>query len=168
MADRRARPCGTSRSKVRITAQAFSPDDKTILVTSNEKGGFDNVALLDVASQNLRWVTDLKWEAEAADFSPDGKWLTYSVNEDGRADAYLAPLSGGAGRKLPIPIGLNTFIGRPAAFSPSCVGHASILVPRGAKSLDLFGIVPNDENEAARRLQSNATDPVRPKRKHVM
>jgi dipeptidyl aminopeptidase/acylaminoacyl peptidase len=109
----------TPNSKVRITAGSLSPDDKTLLVTSNEKGGFDNVALLDVASQKLKWVTDLKWEAAAGDFSPDGKWLTYSVNEDGRDDAYIASVSGGPARKLAMPVGVNTFIGRPATFSPS-------------------------------------------------
>ena len=108
----------TPNSKVRITAQALSPDDKTLLVTSNEKGGVDNVALLDVASQKLKWITDLKWDAEAAAFSPDGKWLTYSVNEDGRADAYVASVSGGPARKLAMPSGLNTFIGSPSTFSP--------------------------------------------------
>jgi dipeptidyl aminopeptidase/acylaminoacyl peptidase len=108
----------TPNSKVRISANAISPDDKTLLVTSNEKGGFDNVALLDIASQKLSWVTDLKWEAEAGDFSPDGKWLTYSVNEDGRDDAYLAPVAGGPARKLAMPGGINTFIGRPTTFSP--------------------------------------------------
>ncbi len=108
----------TPNSKVRITANSISPDDKTLLVTSNQKGGYDNVALLDIASRNLKWVTDLKWEADAGDFSPDGKWLTYSVNEDGRDDAYIASVSSGPGRKLAMPTGVNTFIGRPSAYSP--------------------------------------------------
>src|SRR5436309_4381974 len=108
----------TPNSKVRITANSISPDDKTLLVTSNEKGGYDNVALLDIPSKNLKWVTDLKWEADAGDFSPDGKWLTYSVNEDGRDDSYLASVAGGPARKLAMPVGVNTFIGRPSTFSP--------------------------------------------------
>ena len=108
----------TPNSKVRITANSISPDDKTLLVTSNEKGGYDNVALLEIPSKNLKWVTDLKWEADAGDFSPDGKWLTYSVNEDGRDDSYIASVAGGPARKLAMPVGVNTFIGRPSTFSP--------------------------------------------------
>ncbi|HMC22799.1 MAG TPA: S9 family peptidase, partial [Thermoanaerobaculia bacterium] len=108
----------TPNSKVRITANSISPDDKTLLVTSNEKGGYDNIALLDIPSKNLKWVTDLKWEADAGDFSPDGKWLTYSVNEDGRDDSYIASVAGGPARKLAMPVGVNTFIGRPSTFSP--------------------------------------------------
>ncbi len=34
-----------------------SPDGHTILLASNEKGGFSNVALLNVASKKLTWVT---------------------------------------------------------------------------------------------------------------
>jgi len=60
----------------------------------------------------------VKWQADASDFSPDGKWVTYSINEDGRADAYIAPASGGTARKLSMPPGLTTVTGRPSAFTP--------------------------------------------------
>ena len=108
----------TPESKVRITASALAPDDKRILVTSNEKGGYDNVALLEIASKKLTWITDLKWEADGGHFSPDGKWMTYSVNEDGRDDTYIANAAGGAPRKLAMPPGVTTSTGRPNAFSP--------------------------------------------------
>ncbi|MDQ6799228.1 MAG: S9 family peptidase [Acidobacteriota bacterium] len=108
----------TPDSKVLISASSLSPDDKTLMVTSNEKGGHDNVGLLDVASKRLRWVTDLQWEAGAGDFSPDGKWLTYSVNEDGRDDTYIASVAGGTPRKLAMPPGVTTVTGNPTAFSP--------------------------------------------------
>jgi dipeptidyl aminopeptidase/acylaminoacyl peptidase len=108
----------TPDSKVRITASSLAPDDKRILVTSNEKGGYDNVALLDIASKKLTWITDLKWEADGGDFSPDGKWMTYFVNEDGRDDTYIANATGGAPRKLAMPPGVTTSTGRPNAFSP--------------------------------------------------
>src|SRR5215813_12292291 len=51
---------------------SVSPDGRTLLITSNEKGGYDNVALLDVATRKRTWVTNLKWEARAGDFAPDG------------------------------------------------------------------------------------------------
>ena len=108
----------TPNSKVRISASAVSPDGKTLLVTSNEKGGYENVALFDVASKTITWVTDLKWEASSEDFSPDGKWITYSINEDGRQQTYLAPLGGGAPKQLAVPAGLNSGTGNPSAFSP--------------------------------------------------
>ena len=47
------------------TISSLSPDGKTLLITSNEKGGYDNVALVDVASKQRTWVTDVKWEASS-------------------------------------------------------------------------------------------------------
>src|SRR5581483_11680556 len=108
----------TPNSRAAISGYDLSPDGRTLLVSSNEKGGFDNVATLDIASKTLTWITDLKWEAGADGFSPDGKWLTYSVNEDGRLDAYIAPVAGGAPRQLAIPSGVNFLTGRPSPFSP--------------------------------------------------
>jgi len=58
----------------------------TLLITSNQKNGYQNVALLDVTTKKLTWVTDTKWDADSGDFSPDGKSLTYLINADGRTD----------------------------------------------------------------------------------
>src|SRR5262249_33287560 len=108
----------TPNTKAANQASSLSPDGKTVLLASNEKGGHNNVALLDVATKTLTWITDLKWEASSEDFSPDGKWITYSVNEDGRQQVYLAPVAGGAPRQLAVPAGLNSGTGSPSAFSP--------------------------------------------------
>ena len=104
---------GQSRSFV----SSVSPDGKTLLVTSDRPGGYPNVALLDVATKKTNWVTDIQWEAEAGDFSPDGKSFTYIVNEDGRSDAYLADTGTRKGAKLNLPEGLNGFAGNPTPFS---------------------------------------------------
>src|SRR5579884_3101722 len=101
-----------------IVPTDLSPDGKTVLLVSNAQGGYDNVALLDVATKKLRWVTNTQWEATPESFSPDGKQFTYSVNEDGRIHAWLAPTTGGQGRQLTLPVGLILFGGNPTAFSP--------------------------------------------------
>jgi len=98
---------------------SVSPDGQTLLITSNQKGGFDNVALLDVASKKLTWVTDLKWEADAGEFSPDGKTFTYTVNADGRTEVYLVDRASGSAAKLPFPEGITFPAGTPTAYSPS-------------------------------------------------
>jgi dipeptidyl aminopeptidase/acylaminoacyl peptidase len=94
-----------------------SPDGRTLLITSNEKGGYQNVALLDVATKKQTWFTDLKWEAESGDFSPDGKTFTYMVNEDGRTDVYLVDRRTKHTDRLALPAGINTAGGTPSAYS---------------------------------------------------
>jgi dipeptidyl aminopeptidase/acylaminoacyl peptidase len=101
----------------RYFAASLSPDDRTILLSSDAKSGYMNVALLDIASKKLTWVTDLKWEAFAKSFSPDGKSYTYVVNEDGLTDAYLANRSTNQAEKIDLPHGLNTFTGNPNTFA---------------------------------------------------
>ena len=103
---------------VRYLASSLSPDNRTLLLTSDAKGGYMNVALLDVATKKVTWVTDLKWEASSGNFSPDGKSYTYTVNEDGVIDAYLADRSTNRAEKLDLPHGLNYFSGNPNEFAP--------------------------------------------------
>jgi len=105
--------------KVLNFASSLSPDGKTLLLTSNQKGGYQNVALLDLASKKLTWVTDTKWEANAGDFSPTGKSFTYTVNADGFTDAYLVDAATLRAKKIPVEAGLNTFPAYPSSFSPS-------------------------------------------------
>jgi dipeptidyl aminopeptidase/acylaminoacyl peptidase len=112
---------------------SVSPDGRTLLITSNEKAGFQNVALLDVASKQRTWVTDLKWEARAGDFSPAGESFTYIVNADGRTDVYLFDRKSGHASKLSFPPGITLPAGNPVAFSPSgdrlLVSHQSSTEP---------------------------------------
>ena len=64
------------QGNVLYSVSSISPDGKTLVISSNEKGGYENVALLDVATKQRTWVTDLKWEARGGDFSPDGNSFT--------------------------------------------------------------------------------------------
>jgi dipeptidyl aminopeptidase/acylaminoacyl peptidase len=101
------------------TVSSVSADGGTLLIDSNEKSGYQNVAVLDAATKKLRWITDSKWEADAGHFAPDGKSFTYTVNEDGRSDVYLYDSSSAHAAKLPFPAGITTSAGTPTAFSPS-------------------------------------------------
>jgi dipeptidyl aminopeptidase/acylaminoacyl peptidase len=100
-------------------ASSLSQDGKTLLITSNQKGGYQNVALITVADKKLTWVTDTKWEASSGDFSPDGKRFSYGINADGRTDVYLADAATLRSEKIPIAGGLNSFAAYPNSFSPS-------------------------------------------------
>ncbi len=117
----------------RTIVAAISRDGKTLLVTADRPGGYPNVAMLDLVTKKLTWVTDLKWEADSGEFSPDGKWFTYAVNEDGRTDVYLAETGTRNATKLNLPAGLNGFSGNPSTFSPDgkrvLVSHQSSTQP---------------------------------------
>ena len=103
---------------VRYLASSVSPDSGTILLSSDAKGGYMNVALLDVASKKVTWVTDLKWEAFAGSFSADGKVFSYVVNADGLTEAYLVDRASGKAERINLPQGLNTVSGNPTEFGP--------------------------------------------------
>jgi len=96
----------------------LSSDGKTALISSNAKGGYFNVALLDVPTKKLRWVTDTQWDAHASSFSPDGKQYAYIINEDGRTHAFIGNTGTGKSQPVQMPEGLTDFTGNPTAFSP--------------------------------------------------
>jgi len=90
-----------------------------LLITSNQTGGYQNVALLEIATKKLAWVTNTKWEASSGDFSPRGKSFTYTLNADGLTDAYLVDAATLRAVKVPLGSGLNTFPAYPNSFSPA-------------------------------------------------
>ncbi len=99
-------------------ASAISPDGKTVLVTSNQKGGYQNATLLDVATKQLKWITDTQWEASSGNFSRDGKYATYEVNADGLSTTYVYDIGAGTAHAVAMPEGLTSIDGTPTAFSP--------------------------------------------------
>ena len=99
------------------TATDISPDGKTILLTCNAGNGFDNAALLDVASKKVSPLTEDKWEINTGQFSPDGKLLTWVKNADGNSEIVTYDLAKREQRALPLPNGINTLAGSDTAFS---------------------------------------------------
>ena len=99
------------------SANDVSPDSKSVLITSNAGDGYDNVGLLEIASQKIRWLTNDKWEVAGENFSPDGKFLTYTANVDGNTDIYLFDIASGKARALSLPKGVNHAAGRASPFS---------------------------------------------------
>jgi dipeptidyl aminopeptidase/acylaminoacyl peptidase len=100
-----------------FSANDISPDGKHVLITSNAGDGYDNVALLEIASKKIRWLTNDKWEVSGERFSPDGKLLTYTANVDGNTDIYLYNIASGKAQALPLPKGVNQVAGRPSPFT---------------------------------------------------
>ncbi|MDR3763829.1 MAG: S9 family peptidase [Acidobacteriota bacterium] len=122
-------------------AAAFSPDGKTLLITSNAANGYENVALLDVTSKKLTWVTGDKWEIGANSFSPDGKTIYFAANVDGREQLYARATAGGEVKALPLPEGVNGFGGDVSPFTKDgkrlLYVHSGATAPADLHVLDL-------------------------------
>ncbi len=146
--------------EVSYSISSLSPDGNTALVSSNEKGGFENVALLDVGSRKMTWVTDLQWDAQPGEFSPKGDQFTYLVNEDGRTDLYRVDRASLVASRIDFPAGLSGFAGRPS-FSPSgerlIVSHQSSQRPADLWIYDM-------RTSSARQLTFSALGGLDPER----
>jgi len=126
------------------TASSLSKDGRTLLITSNARSGYQNVALLDVAGKKITWLTDTKWEASAGDFSPDGKRFTYAINADGRSDLYLGDTASTKSEKIPVAGGVNAFAAFPTSFSGErlLLSHESSVEPADFWVYDLASRKP--------------------------
>lgn len=103
------------------------PDGLQLLITSNAENGYDNVGILTVGMKGARagvlhpgpieWLTNDKWEITGGNFSPDGRYVTWTANVDGNIDIYLHELSGGKTTSLPLPKGVNSPGGSESAFN---------------------------------------------------
>jgi len=98
-------------------ANDISPDGKHILITSNAGNGYQNAGLLDIVTKKIHWLTQDKWEVSGENFSPDGRYLTYTANVDGNTDIYLYEIATAKARALPLPKGLNQPAGSPSPFT---------------------------------------------------
>ena len=98
-------------------AAAWSPDGKRLLINSNAANGHENVALLEVASKRIEWLTQERWEMQAGHFSPDGKRVTWEANVDGNTDVYVRELATGKTEPLTLPTGVNSLGGAESAFT---------------------------------------------------
>jgi len=114
----RAEELTPHQGDVLIQASSISPDGNLLLLTSGEKGGYNNVALLDLKTKKKTWITDTQWEAHSGEFSPDGRQFTYAINHDGETDMYLQALGQTTVQKLDFPPGLTFATASPTAFSP--------------------------------------------------
>ncbi|MBN8884505.1 MAG: alpha/beta fold hydrolase [Rudaea sp.] len=142
-------------------ASDVSPDGNTLLLTSSARKGINNVALLDVASRKITWVTDTGWEATAGGFSRDGKSFTYVVNTDGRSEAYVADSGTLQARRLAFSSGMVVPGGSPSPFSPDGK-HLLVDFQNAQHPDDLW--VYDLADDKARQLTYSAVAALKPER----
>ncbi len=142
----------TNTGDQKYMAQDWSPDGSTLLITSNASNGFDNVALLNLASRKLSWLTQDRWEMTAGGFSPDGKKVVYSANIDGETGLYVYDLGTKQNNKLNVGGGVN-YSQSPAPFSPD--GSHILYIHDGAtqpRALWSYDVVDGKANQITNGL----------------
>ena len=118
VASARAEELTPHQGDVLIQASSISPDGNLLLLTSGEKGGYNNVALLNLKTKKQTWITDTQWDAGSGNFSPDGRQFTYALNHDGQTDMYLQTVGQATAQRLDFPPGQTFAAASPTAFSP--------------------------------------------------
>ncbi len=86
-----------SKSDAAVVPLAMSPDGREMLVRIDRKETAGDVDLMDLEGRIRPFARSEADELPGA-FSPDGRWIVYSSDESGRAEIYVRPASGAAGR----------------------------------------------------------------------
>ena len=95
-------------------AADWSPDGRRLLITSNALNRFSNVALLDVKSRAIEWITQETWECDAGEFR--GRFIAYETNLDGNSRIFVYDVKTRKRKPLGAKSGLNSLGSE--AFSP--------------------------------------------------
>ncbi len=104
--------------KQELSIADVSPDGRKLLITSNAKAGYDNVAVLDLRLKSITWLTDTQWSASAVAFSPDGRDAIYILNADGRVSNHFVQLGTMKESDRNVPAGINVPISGNTPFLP--------------------------------------------------
>ena len=70
----------------------FAPDGRALYLVTNQDRDLNGLARYDLASRKLEWLETPPYEVEEAALSPDGRWLAWTVNENGFSRLHLRDL----------------------------------------------------------------------------
>ncbi len=98
-------PAGTS-GKISFGDMAFTPDGQSAFVTTDARGEFLELAIVDLANFEYKtWLTaDIKWDVDHVIVDSKAGNAAFTVNADGASDLYL--VENGKRRKLETPLGI--------------------------------------------------------------
>ena len=125
-----------------ISISRISRDGRTLLVTSNANGGYNNAALLDLSTKKLRWITHTEWSARGVTFTPDDKSVVVVVNADGRASTRFINLKTLEQSERGVPPGWNNPVGFPRYFLPD--GSMLLTHEDSSQPRELYRMAPNN------------------------
>jgi dipeptidyl aminopeptidase/acylaminoacyl peptidase len=132
-------PLDTSGRKIGIRDAKFLPGGRGVYVLSDEDSDFLQLRLIDpVTHQNRRITPEAGWDVEAFDASPDGRYVAYVRNEDGRSHLVVEDTQTHADVSPPgLPEGVITRIAFDRAARRLAVSVESAQAPRDVYAYDL-------------------------------
>jgi dipeptidyl aminopeptidase/acylaminoacyl peptidase len=83
------------------TSVQWTPEGDAFYLATNHYRDLAGLARYDVASRELTWLDEPGWDVERVALSHDGRYLAWSVNEEGLSRVRLRDLR--TGRDLPAP-----------------------------------------------------------------
>jgi dipeptidyl aminopeptidase/acylaminoacyl peptidase len=145
--------------EARVSADDISPDGELLSITSNQKGGIDQAAILRIKSGKLTWLEPAPWDQSAHAFSPDGDSVLFATNADGRQDISIYHLKSGKVTKAPLPAGFNGL--RAPGDSPFAV-DGRLLVSHDASNTPLdYWVLDTGRASRVTQLAAPSLDPSR-------
>jgi TolB protein len=90
-----------------VIAPRFSPTTNKIIFTGYETGK-PRVYLMDLSSEEITSLPELKGMSFAPRFSSDGSQIVFSMTENGNTDIFINTLASGAKRRLTTNIAIDT------------------------------------------------------------
>ena len=81
---------------------SISPDGNVLVLLTgragrSEDGANTNITMYDLRSKKAIPYLNTKYNEQYPDFSPDGRWLTYTSNQTERDEVYIRPYPGPPG-----------------------------------------------------------------------
>ncbi|MBC8355563.1 MAG: alpha/beta fold hydrolase [Planctomycetes bacterium] len=88
---------------------SFSPNSKSIYITTDARDEFNRLARYDIATKEYQWLTEgIDWNVSDLEIHSESGRVAFAVNEDGASRLYL--LDGDTPRPLPLPLGIISSI----------------------------------------------------------
>lgn len=96
----RVRTLGDFGGEAGRAALRWSPDGRYVAFLSDERSEYAQLAVVDVESGRVRWLTQDTWDKATPEWSPDGSRLAYVINQAGEMLCRVLDLA--TGRELPV------------------------------------------------------------------
>lgn len=92
----------------------FSSDGENLYLLTNKDREFTGLAVIELATNQFKWLDAREWDLEGLTMSPDQSKLAYSVNEGGMSKGVIFELETSSEQTWETPMGVITDL----AFSP--------------------------------------------------